>query len=264
MHKVYTVRPASLFNFLLRVFLFLLVMNFISIATDAFFTQTGRSSYFIDTFVIKLFYFDGEKNIPAYFSTFNLFLCAGLCFIISKADKTRYHKRWFYLAFVFIFLAFDELISIHEVLTGPSRAIVQKLLGSKDVGILYYAWVVPYAVLLLIAAVYFYRFVFSLPKKILINFIIAAGIFVAGAIGMELVGGYVAEKFGMTGFAFQLSSTIEESLEMLGIIFFARTLMQYMAMQPDAIDLRFNFNEGLKNNERPLETYDRKALYKQQ
>ena len=249
MQKVYSITPSSLFKFLLNIFLFLLVMNFLSIGIHYYFTQTNRSSYLIDTFVVKLFYFDAEKNIPAFFSTFNLLLCAALLFIISKADRGRYSKRWFYLAFVFIFLALDELISIHEVLTGPSRAIMQKLLGSQELGILYYAWVVPYALLLAVAAVYFYKFVFSLPRKILLNFILAAGIFLTGAIVMEMSGGYLAEKFGIASFAFKVSSTIEESLEMLGILLFARTLVQYLSMLPKGTDVVFRFGKSIDHQQ---------------
>jgi hypothetical protein len=235
-------------------------MNFLSIGINYFFKQTGRASYLIDTFIVKLFYFNNENNIPAYFSTFILFVCAALAFIISKTDKSPFHKRWFYMGLLFIFLAFDELISIHEVLTGPSRVIVQRLLGSKDIGILYYAWVVPYAALLLVAVAYFYRFVFALPKKILFNFIISAGIFVAGAILMEMVGGYIAEKFGMFTFAYYLSATIEESLEMLGIMLFARTLIQYLSTQPEQSDVHFNFSHGLNDHKTTPEPYKRKTI----
>lgn len=253
MQKVYWISPSSLFKFLLNIFLFLLVMNFLSIGVHYYFTQTNRSSYLIDTFLVKLFYFDAEKNIPAFFSTFNLLLCAALLMVISKADRGPYSKRWFYLAFVFIFLALDELISIHEVLTGPSRAIMQKLLGSQELGILYYAWVVPYAVLLVAGAVYFYKFVFSLPRKILINFILSAGIFLTGAVVMEMLGGYLAENLGMDSFAFKVSSTLEESLEMLGIIFFARTLVQYLMMLPKATDVVFRFGKDNTYGQRGTE-----------
>jgi len=243
MQKVFVVRPSSLLRVELRFFVFLLVMNFLSIAADHYF-KTHHRSYLIDTYLVKLFYFDAEKNILAYFSTFNLFLCAALCYLIYKTDASRYFKRWFYLALVFVFLAFDELISIHEALTGPTRALVQKALGTQQIGVLYYAWVVPYLVLLAVAAVYFYKFVFALPKKILINFIISAVIFVSGAIVMEMVGGVVAQKFGMASFPFYLSATIEESLEMLGIIFFARTLVQYLNTLKESSDIIFNFNAG--------------------
>ena len=65
---------------------------------------------------------------------------------------------------------------------------------------------------------------------------------------MELIGGYLTEHFGQDSLIYKMETTVEESLEMLGIILFARTLVQYLNMLPERTDILLNFNKGISHN----------------
>ena len=84
----------------------------------------------------------------------------------------------------FVVMAFDEGWSIHETLVNPIRS----LLGSSRLGIFYFAWVVPGIAIVLALGLYFLGFLRRLPGLTRRQFILAAALFLGGAIGMELPG----------------------------------------------------------------------------
>jgi hypothetical protein len=99
-------------------------------------------------------------------------------------------------------------------------------LGAK--GFLYFTWIIPFGVLVLIFIGLYGKFVFSLPKKIKILFITAGSIFLLGSLGMEAIGGFWADGLGTRNFLYAMIVTLEESLEMIGILVFIYALMQYI------------------------------------
>jgi hypothetical protein len=58
-------------------------------------------------------------------------------------------------------------------------------------------------------------------------FVAAAALYIGGALGMEMVGGYIASTTGKN-LSYVIGLTIEESLEMLGIVVFIHALMSYI------------------------------------
>ena len=68
-----------------------------------------------------------------------------------------------------------------------------------------------------------------LPKTTRINFIIAAIIYITGLIGIEMLGGQYHELHGRENLTYSMISTLEESLEMLGLILFIRALLDYLS-----------------------------------
>ena len=67
-----------------------------------------------------------------------------------------------------------------------------------------------------------------LPKPVRHSFIVAAILYLGGAIGFELISGKYAELYGMDNWIYSMILiTIEESLEIAGIIFFIRALLKY-------------------------------------
>jgi hypothetical protein len=125
---------------------------------------TGHSSaYGLD----PLLNFDYEANIPTYFSTINLLLCAVLSYFIYKSNKDTQtnQKRWAILAIVFVLLSIEETVRIHEFVSGPLR----DMLGVTS-GWLYCTWLIPGVVILLIFSLYFFKFYRNLPKRYKILF----------------------------------------------------------------------------------------------
>ena len=114
-------------------------------------------------------------------------------------------------------MAADELISLHERLTTP----VLKLIGNGDLDFFYWGWVVPGIALVIVLALFFLKFWLNLPAKPRLTFFIAGvAIYIGGAIGFEMIGGHYAESHGMKSLIYSMITTIEESLEMAGVIVF--------------------------------------------
>lgn len=187
-----------------------------------------------DTFV-SLFNVDGEANITSLYSAFALLLCSILLTMIAYANKIagdRYGRHWRALSIIFLFLSLDELISIHERTHAPLQSAL------NTTGFLYFAWVIPGAIFVLICLLAFLRFLTHLPAKTQRLFLIAGTLFIAGAIGMEMVGGYLSDLYGEQNMTFAMIQTIEEFLEMLGIVVFIYALLSYMSSYMKGVSLR--------------------------
>jgi hypothetical protein len=176
---------------------------------------------------VPLFNVDNEANFPTFFSTLLLLIAAALLAVISLLEKNRESAQvshWRILSILFFMMAIDEYVSLHERMGAP----IKSLLGANHFGIFYYAWVIPGMLIVLIFGLYFLKFWLSLPKETRLIFLIAATMYIAGSIGMELIGGSYVSVNGVDTIMYSFLTTIEESLEMAGIILFIRGLMKYI------------------------------------
>jgi hypothetical protein len=209
--------PRKIAYRLLAIVAFLLMANVVAVYCKFVLKQ--------DFGFTRAFNFDSEANIPSLFSAVLILMASAVLFLIAglkgTGDKTR-SRSWKLLGCIFLFLAIDEFISIHESLTG----ITKQLVGDGN-GYFTFAWVVPYALLLGFVVIYLARFYFKLPMRMRIQFAIAALIFLSGALGMEVVGGRYAYLHSTKEFTYALLVALEETLEMIGIIFFSYSLQKY-------------------------------------
>ncbi len=203
---------------LLKVFLILFLLNISVIAVRIL---TGHD---VMMGVIPMFDFDRESNIPTLFSTLLLLSSSLLLYFVGKIGKEVRVSPffWYVLSVVFLFLAVDEFASIHERLTVPVRQVT----GVS--GALYFAWVIPYALFVLVIGAFSYKFLLGLTSKTRLLFIVAGSVYLSGAIGMEVIGGYISQEYGMDSLYYTMQYTIEESLEMLGIIIFNYSILDYL------------------------------------
>lgn len=228
----FVIIPRTVGRFFLGV---VLVLTFLSISGDV-------ARFRFDTTLhglVPLFDLNREQNIPTWYAASSLLLCAvllGVCGTVSRQPGGRFEKHWFFLMMVFCGLSVDELSSLHERFSSPVRAVF-----GVD-GMLYFAWVVPAFLFVAVLLVAYWRFLASLPHKIRWGFLLAGAVYVAGAIGMELVGGeYVSSHGGfpvartMTYAGF---TTVEELLEMIGVVIFLTVLITYLREQVEEIRLR--------------------------
>lgn len=175
-----------------------------------------------------------EANIPTFFSTMILAAAALLLWVIASAGSDpRAARPWKALSFIFLYLALDEAAMIHEL----SRKVPRHWL--PDWGIFYWPWVAfgTVAVIVLIAA--FWRFLLALPKPTRNRFLVAGAVFVFGALGLEFVGAAIMHG-EMPELALVIEETVEEFLEMLGVILFIRALLLHMADHLPRVSLRVN------------------------
>ena len=168
---------------------------------------------------------DSEHALPAYYSSLLLFVAAALLFVIatlvSQSGQVD-HRRWFLLALIFLVMSVDEAVSFHEVLIEPLR---NKLgLG----GIFYFSWVIPGAAAVLALGLWFLPFLFRLPRTTAALMMLSGGLFVGGALGLELLGGVFAEAQGMQSSTYLAVAIAEETLEIAGVTLFIATLLMHI------------------------------------
>lgn len=184
--------------------------------------QTGHDSVFG---LIELFDLDHEQNLTTYFSTINLLISSLLLFIIANYKKINnqiFTKSWYVLSGIFLYLSVDEGAKLHELLMRPT----EHLLGCKKV--FYFAWVLPGLIAVSIFGLLYLKFFLHLPKKYKTLFFLSALIFVGGAIGIEIIDGHYASLHGGENAVYELLTSLEEGMEVAGIILFIYTLLSYI------------------------------------
>lgn len=172
--------------------------------------------------LVPLFDFDMEKNVPTLFSVCLLLLNSALFAIAWNAGREdrRNNLTWLFLSAVFLFLAIDELSSVHEHL---SVAINLKF---NATGFLYFVWVVPYGIAVLLVAIMVAPVIWRLSKQIRFWFLLSAIVYVGGALGLEMVGGKYFEISKTTfDVPYVIITTFEESLEIAGLIILVYALL---------------------------------------
>jgi hypothetical protein len=92
-------------------------------------------------------------------------------------------------------------------------------------GLLYFSWVIPALALVAFLAVVYGPLFLRLPADLRWNFIAAAVVFLAGTLGMEMLGGAYVQRHGPDHFAYALLANTEEFLELLGQILFIKALL---------------------------------------
>jgi hypothetical protein len=194
--------------------------------------DTTRAAILNPRGIVKLFDLDGEVNLPEMYQTLGLVFCAVLLFAIGSYKKTTRDalaRYWRVLAWLFLFLSIDSGCSIHNnfhVYTAHTHAQQQKQ------GLFYFSWTLAYGLLMLPLGLWYIRFLLKLPRRTAIHIFVAGVIYVAGAMGMEMVfGNYLAHGGSKHSKAYLIFTTIEESMETLGTLLFIRVLLQHMVDQ---------------------------------
>ena len=175
---------------------------------------------------------DRELNLPTLFSSGLLLMAALLMRRLGHNSNPDAGDDWRLLSKIFIFLALDEALQIHEILIIPGlRHQVHPALAST--------WVVPYAALALIMLWKFRSFLGSIPRATATGLLRSGAVYVGGAIGMEMIGSFAVRSSlirlhspwygGITG--------LEEALELIGIILLIDALMRALLAQQDSVDI---------------------------
>jgi len=167
---------------------------------------------------MQLFDLDHEANIPTIFSVLLLFSCSVILFFIGLreyAARRIYAWYWYGLSLILLIFSIDEFIAVHERLTAPLRTALNLE------GFLYYAWIIPGLLLLILFFILFRRVFLAVHPNIKLQFILAGVLYIVGAFGFEIMSGYFRTQL----FLYKMIAGIEELFEMLGIIVFLRVLL---------------------------------------
>ncbi|MBW3131162.1 hypothetical protein [Hymenobacter profundi] len=216
--------PNAIFKYLLIGFGILVAMQLLIVAEFVNDIRPGR-------LLFEKFYFDREANFPAFFSAFILFFSSLLLAVIAslkRQDQDGFWRQWQGLSFVFLFLALDESVSLHELLIEPLHNMFNLT------GYLRFSWVIVGGLFAVVFAVAYLKFLFSLSPQMRLRFILAGAVFVLGAVVFEMLGGnYFTDgnpdptTDNQTP-TYLVIMTLEEAFEMAGILLFISTLFAYI------------------------------------
>ncbi|ADQ83288.1 hypothetical protein [Methylovorus sp. MP688] len=196
-----------------------------------YFTDHGRLMG-----LTRLLNLDAEVNIPTFYSVILLLICSallGLITYLKHTQKALYATHWYILSLGFLLMAADEFMSFHELFNGISPQLhLENSLWFN------FSWVIPGVLLISIIGISYIRFLRHLERTHCIRFLLAGGVYCIAIIGVEILGGRYVALHGRDNFGYSLLGTLEEGLEMLGLILFINALLHYIAEQYPNIRIR--------------------------
>ena len=227
----FSLNPKRIVQIMLGIIAVLLVMHLVQLII---YFQIGDDDVFD---FLEIIDFDYEANLPSFYSSTAILFCAALLWVIGiqkNREKMSFRFHWIGLAVIFTFLSIDEAIALHEDIGD----FVEDNDWVDAKGFLYFAWVVPYGILLLLFAASYFKFVFALPRQTMILFVTAGTLFITGAVGIEVFSAREADLNDTDTLLYTVLYTIEELCEMTGIVIFSYGLMRYIEDQ--GWHVRFN------------------------
>lgn len=185
----------------------------------------GMDSPYAKGFV-PLVHLDFEKNLPTTFAFLLLLFAAALASLTTRneARAGRSGRVWLFIAAAFAFVAFDEILGFHEAFG--------EFLHQRVDGLPFFTWIVPYGLAAGLVGLILLPWFFRLERSTRIGLGLSVLVFVSGALGMELLAsGYYEQRFDEPGaiertFFGDILSSIEETMELLGVALFNFTLLQ--------------------------------------
>ncbi|NJM98052.1 MAG: hypothetical protein HC800_13675, partial [Phormidesmis sp. RL_2_1] len=177
-----------------------------------------------DSFLEQMLDLNREKNIPTAFSALLLLICAVLLRQIYRAKQgDEFFSYWRGLSIIFFGMTIDECLIIHEHV----GEVIDMFIRYK--GIFYYSWLIPGILFVLAFTFVYLRFIAHLPPATRRRFVIAGVVYLAGAVGMEMISGYYVSHYGYSNRELRaILNGIEEVIEMLGAVYFIRALLLYL------------------------------------
>jgi hypothetical protein len=171
---------------------------------------------------------DAERSIPTWFQSTLLLLAGALTALIallrSRASGS-YVRHWIVAAVALILMSGDEMLALHEELIDPMRALLD--VGG---GLIYFAWIVPGAVVAVAFAVTYLRFLAHLPERIRTLLVTAGILYLTGVLGVEAIDGAYASSQGNYTLGYMLLTDLEEVFEMAGQLVLIYALLSFLSM----------------------------------
>lgn len=167
--------------------------------------------------VAAIFDVGEETSVPTWFSSANIALSAILALLIGIRDKTTNKTLglyWIALAVILLGMSVDEVAAIHERANNLPR--VFGFAAPLDEG---HQWLVYGTIITIVVALVFIPFVRKISKDTALLLVLAAAVFVSGALGLEFAGSVmIATGMAERGdFIYDLRRLLEEGAEMYGI-----------------------------------------------
>lgn len=176
--------------------------------------------------LVRIFNLDAEASIPTWYAAVSIVSCALLLSwigFIKKRSEDKYAGYWLALAVIFVLISLDEITQVHEL----SIQHVRNFLHVQ--GFLYYAWIIPATLFVFTLALIYFRFWLHLPARTRVLFLLAAGLYLGGTLVVEAISGQYHWLHGTKNIVIALLTTLEEFMEMMGIVVFLSSLLDYIS-----------------------------------
>lgn len=158
-----------------------------------------------------------EGNLPTWYaSALPLLIAAQLAWISAGAQHDRNH--WRVLAGGFLAISIDEVVGLHELLSGLV----------DTTGALHFGWVIPAGVLVILIGLAYIGFLRRLPPGTARTFLLAGALYVGGAVACDVPLGWWTFNYGDDGLGYALIDWCEETLEFVGLTLFASALLTHL------------------------------------
>jgi hypothetical protein len=173
----------------------------------------------------KLFQLESESNVPTWFGTVLLLLAAVLFAAVGQRELTwgrPWARHWRGLAVIFVVLSALETSTFRESVLNRVRDV----LPGGEAEVLRAAWIVPVGVVLLVVSAFYTAFLRALPSWLHRRMLVAALLYLGGAVGLEVLGNLRGAERDLLYF---LATDLEEALEMAGVIVLVGALLEHLA-----------------------------------
>ncbi len=167
-----------------------------------------------------------EQTLPTLIASLGLLVLSILAWTIGTVQARRGASPWWGRAAAAVpaYMAADEFLMLHERTITPLR----QLFGTGG-GWLYYAWVVPALGAVLLTVIIGYRWLGRLGAPARRRTLQGAAIYVFGAVGLEMLAGWLVTGGHTHWLLLNSLSTVEEFLEMAGVAVAAEGLLLGLA-----------------------------------
>ena len=172
-----------------------------------------------------------EQSLGTWFVVVSLVLLSALLAVVGFVQAREgdgFVKHWFVLAFLALAFSLDEQAKFHD--PGGGTAELRERLDLS--GPIYFGWVIFGLLSVTVVAVMYRRFASTLPQVTRRLYMLAAGLFVAGEIGFEMLAGwYVDATSQVTGeedLIYQTLASFEEFLGMAGVVVAIAATLHYL------------------------------------
>jgi hypothetical protein len=189
------------------------------------------------TELVRLVHVGQEGNLTTWFSAMLLLCSSILLAVIAKANHVQgkpYVWHWAIMSVIFFLMNLDEAARIHELTIEPLRSLFHTS------GIFHHAWVILAIPFVLVFVIAYAKFLLDLPRDTRLLLIVAGGLYVLGAVGMDLPAGYLLSREGGPGLIEAVLITIEELLENVGAVVFIYALVSHMRSHVHVSEVQFH------------------------
>ncbi len=194
----------------------------------------GTDNIFLQELIWR-FNVDLELNVPTWYSSFLASSAGLLAFFTAhyykKKNQIASKRLWLFMGFGLMAIAVDEVASFHELFLQTAHVAADFGDGQSYVQ---NAWLLLLPLIIIIGALVMYLLYKGLPKKTFHRIVVAAAVYLSGALVVE----YLSIPVDTESLIYNLVLTpLEEGLEMLGLWLILRALVLHITdHHPSVVD----------------------------